>query len=186
MPDFQKLKNSITDVMEEYQLKLGYQKETVRLYYPLESLNHLLGTSAEKEEMRTLLKQFREYAKELGSLRFSDREKRFCIVVPPEGAEYVRQTVPQNTFLKGLIQLVSAHGCTLGQVCDYFRTFSGQTVIRKMSEEFDLLLYFPDGKPDSYRYCLRQEGDHVVYHRFTDADYQELGIHNFLYENSNY
>ena len=45
-----------------------------------------------------------------------------------------------------------------------------------MTEEFDLLLYFPDGKPDSYYYCLKQEGEHVLYHRFTREDYLSFGF----------
>lgn len=44
MADYEKLKQNVIDMLEEQQQKLGYQKETVRLYYPLESLNHLLGT----------------------------------------------------------------------------------------------------------------------------------------------
>ena len=47
---------------------------------------------------------------------------------------------------------------------------------RRMTEEFDLLLYFPDGKPDSYYYCLKQEGEHVLYHRFTREDYLSFGF----------
>ena len=49
MADFEKLKQNVIDMLEEQQQKLGYQKETIRLYYPLESLNHLLGTEVEKD-----------------------------------------------------------------------------------------------------------------------------------------
>jgi hypothetical protein len=40
-------------------------------------------------------------------------------------------------------------------------------------EDFDCLVYFEDGQPDSFRYCLTQEGCHVIYHRFTIEDFQE-------------
>lgn len=176
MADFQILKNNIIDMLEEQQQKLGYQRETVRLYYPLESLNHLLGTSANREQMRDLLREFRDSAPELGPLRFSDREERFCVTVPPEGTEYVFRSVPENQFLKGLLRLVSRHGCTLNEVRDYFRRSADCVTECRMAEEFDLLLYFPDGKPDTYRYCLKEEGSHVLYHRFTEADFLSLGL----------
>ena len=38
--DYQKLENSLIDVIKEEQAKLGYRKEEIRLYYPLGSLNH--------------------------------------------------------------------------------------------------------------------------------------------------
>lgn len=176
MIDYTTLKQNITDMLEEQQEKLGYQEETVRLYYPLESLNHILGTQASTEEMREFLKKFRTQAKELGALRFSDRESRFCITVPPEGAAYVHRTRPENGFLKGLIALVREHGCTLEQVRGYFRSWSEKAEERRMTEEFDLLIYFPDGQPDSYYYCLKQESNHVIYHRFTKADYQSMHL----------
>ena len=40
---FDALKKSMIDAIEEGQLKLGYRDETIRLYYPLESLCALTG-----------------------------------------------------------------------------------------------------------------------------------------------
>lgn len=174
--DYEALKKNIMNMLEEQQEKLGYQKETVRLYYPLESLNHLLGTQADGTEMRKLLKEFRGNAKELGGLRFSDKGNRFCILVPPEGTEYVHRTLPENLFLRGLISLVRTHGCTLEQVREYFAACGRKTQERRMAEEFDLLIYFPDQEPDGYYYCLKQENGHVMYHRFTKEDYLSLGL----------
>lgn len=42
--NFQRLEDNITDVIKEEQIKLGYRSETVRLYYPLTSLNRFLET----------------------------------------------------------------------------------------------------------------------------------------------
>ncbi len=178
MADLLRLKQNVIYMLQEQQEKLGYQPETVRLYYPLESLNHLLGTHAEKEEMRGLLKTFREQAPELGQIRFSDKEGRFCITVPPEGVKYVHREIPQNHFLRGLLALVSAHGTTLDQARVYFHSCSGHVEERPMEGEFDLLMYFPDGHPDSYYYCLKQEGEHVLYHRFIREDYESFGFGN--------
>ena len=86
MADFEKLKQNVIDMLEEQQQKLGYQKETVRLYYPLESLNHLLGTEVEKDGMKPLLLEFREYVKDqLGERRFSEKAGRYGIMIPQEG-----------------------------------------------------------------------------------------------------
>lgn len=40
---FQKLRENIIDEITEEQAKLGYMKEPIRLYYPLGTLNHLIG-----------------------------------------------------------------------------------------------------------------------------------------------
>ena len=42
--NYAKLEKNIIDVIKEQQAKLGYIKEKVRLYYPLNSLNHFFGT----------------------------------------------------------------------------------------------------------------------------------------------
>ena len=50
----------MTDQVKEAQLKLGYAKETVRLYYPVDSLNTILGiinNSLENIQLTTRLKQ---------------------------------------------------------------------------------------------------------------------------------
>ena len=39
-----KLMQNIMDVIAEEQIKLGYRSEVIYLYYPLKSLNSLLGT----------------------------------------------------------------------------------------------------------------------------------------------
>ena len=49
--DYQKLENSLIDVIKEEQAKLGYRKEEIRLYYPLGSLNHFFDTNGNEEEM---------------------------------------------------------------------------------------------------------------------------------------
>lgn len=41
---FEKLEKNLMDVVLEEQAKLGFRREKIRLYYPLSTLNHLLGT----------------------------------------------------------------------------------------------------------------------------------------------
>ena len=176
--DFCKLKQNIIDLIEEQQLKLGYLKETVRLYYPLASLNNFLGTKCDEDGMRELLQKFSEKSQgELGKVRITNSGERFCLVVPPEGAEYVHNRLYKNGFLAKLIDAVRNHGCTLEQLLGIFNSNSKSVHIEEMSNgEFDYLIYFEDGKPDTYRYCVVVEGSHVIYHRYTPEDYKDLGF----------
>ena len=41
------------------------------------------------------------------------------------------------------------------------------------TEDFDYLIYFESGE-DSYYYCFKDEGCHIIYHRFMPEDYQDL------------
>ena len=41
-------------------------------------------------------------------------------------------------------------------------------------EDFDVMIRFPEGMGDPYCYCFRDEGCHVIYHRFLPEDYAEL------------
>jgi hypothetical protein len=58
-----------------------------------------------------------------------------------------------------------------------FRKYSDSVHIESVSHgEFDYLVYFEDGQPDSFRYCLTEEGEHVIYHRFTIEDYRDFSF----------
>lgn len=49
---YQKLEQNLIDLIKEEQMKLGYQKETIRLYYPADSLLRLLGKELSIEELQ--------------------------------------------------------------------------------------------------------------------------------------
>lgn len=176
--NFKKLENNIIDLIEEQQFKLGYLKETVRLYYPLSSLNNFLEVKCNVEEMGELLQQFSEKSQgDLGKVGITNSGERFCIAVPPTGAEYVYTRLDKNGFLAQLIDTVRNHNCTFEQVLKVFHNHSDKVHIDKMANgEFDYLIYFEDGNPDDYRYCIAVEGNHVTYHRYTLEDYVEFGF----------
>lgn len=44
------MKDNLIDIIKEEQAKLGYRKESIRLYYPLGSLKHLLKADADIEK----------------------------------------------------------------------------------------------------------------------------------------
>ena len=55
-----KLKQNIIDQIKEAQIKIGYVKETVRLYYPAATLNTLMGTDKKNAE-ELLVKKFYKF-----------------------------------------------------------------------------------------------------------------------------
>lgn len=176
--NFEKLEKNIIDLIEEQQLKLGYLKETVRLYYPLSSLNNFLDTDCDVDGMGAILNEFGEKTIEtLGGIAVSNHNERFCIAIPPKGAEYVHNNLNKDGFLAQLINVVRKHGCTFDEVLEVFNGNSSHVHVEQMSNgEFDYLVYFEDNQPDDFRYCISVEGEHVIYHRYTPEDYEEFGF----------
>ncbi len=175
--NFKKIENNIIDVIKEEQAKLGYRRETIRLYYPLSSLCHILQVQAQPEKMDDILRSFGEYTDaRLGQVEVSRKKDRFCFLIPEQGAEYVHEHTDGEDFIKELVLLVDSHGCTLEQIKDLFRSKNENVDIQSIdSEEFDLLIRFKDSD-DKYYYCFKDEGCHIIYHRFLPEDYADLGF----------
>ena len=90
--NIEKLEKNLRDLILEEQVKLGYRKELLRLYYPLSSLNHLLEVDCTEEEMLEKMKEFSEATRaHFGGITASSQKERFCIQIPPEGVEYVHE-----------------------------------------------------------------------------------------------
>ena len=64
MPNYEELEKSICYVIKEQHLKLGYSANNRWLYYPLSSLNHMLGTDCDVAGMEKVLEGFFDYAEE--------------------------------------------------------------------------------------------------------------------------
>ena len=177
-PNFDALLDNLADTVREFQIKLGSAREAVGVYYPPESLNRLLGTALDEAGLATLLADFAAYAGErLGPVAVSAEAGRFCLRVSEEGAARASQTVTDSGFLRAFIEAVSAPGPSIESLLAVFRRYSDQVVCRELKNgEFDYLVYFEDGKPDDYRYCIEFEGPMAVYHRFTPADYEALSF----------
>lgn len=171
-----KLIQNIIDQIKEAQLKLGYVKETVRLYYPAASLNTLLGImTKDADELVTLLKSEPSFADTvLGTLQFTVCSGRIEISISPDGAEYVYREVPSSPFLADIIELFGKHhNCTLKDICDVFGKYSDDYTCEEMPQgmDFDYALHFNDDTIDPYYYCIKAEMGHTIYHRFTKEDY---------------
>ena len=175
---YEKLIENIVDQIKEAQMKLGYAKESLRLYYPVATLNAMLGISAKNaEEMLQMLKIDALQKTVLGELKFSSHKQRIEIGVSSEGAEYVHTQMEDPAFLRALIELFrNNHHCHMDDVKKLFAEFSETFVCQKMPEgsDFDYVFYFEDTKIDRYFYCVKEEMGHTIYHRFTREDMVEL------------
>jgi hypothetical protein len=173
----EKLMQNMIDQMIEAQLKLGYAKESILLYYPVSSLNSLLET--DYSDAASLCEALREKFSqpcELGQLDFAIHAGRIQVGIAPEGAEYVHEHVAVPQFLKNIIELFQTHhNCSLDEILAVFAK-AGDYVCEKMPEgsDFDFVLYFKDPSVDPYYYCIKMEMGHTIYHRFTKDDFEEL------------
>lgn len=175
--DYSNLERSLIDVIKEEQAKLGYYREDIRLYYPLSSLNHFFAANANEEEMQQILEggMNAKLADKLGTVEVSHRGDRFCFHIPPEGAEYVHENTKENEFIRELVDLVVKHGCTIDQVYALFAAHSDHVRRVKMENgEFDERIWFENDAEDPYYYCFKQEGEHMIYHRFLPEDYDDF------------
>ena len=172
-----KLERNLIDLIKEEQAKLGYRKEEVRLYYPLQSLQHFYDCSDSAEAMQRRLADFPATVTDtLGAVEVSHKGERFCFVIPEAGTEYVHTQMKENEFIRQLVELVGSHGTTMEQIKALFEAQDKQCVITDMdSDEFDVLMRFTEGD-DPYYYCFKDEGCHIIYHRFLPEDYADFGF----------
>ena len=156
--NYNRLETSLIDVIKEEQAKLGYMKEKISLYYPI-------------------LKDFPSYIEEkFGEVAVSHRGDRFCFTVSEKASEYVHNNMKENEFIKALIELVGRHGCTIEEIKELFHSYSDKIITEPMdNEEFDVMIRFDDGS-DPYYYCFKDEGCHIIYHRFLPEDYADFGF----------
>lgn len=174
-----KLIDNVIDQIVEAQIKLGYSKETITLYYPLESLNRILGTSYDKgaELADALMEKLARANQPLGKIQVRANGNRLGVTLQSEASEYVNKKIDRPEFLAELIQLFEKnHHCTIEEITELFGKYSTTFVCEKMPEngEFDYVLYFPNQDVDSYYYCIRMEMGHTIYHRFLEEDYEQL------------
>lgn len=175
---YEKLGQSLIDWMKEQQAKLGYRKESIRLYYPLSSLNHLFGSADTAEEMQERLDHFpEEWMQKLGKVKATHSGERFCFRIPEEGSEYVHAHMGKEEFIVKLVGLMWNHGVTMDQIQALFEEVAeGVRVERVEHGEFDYVIRFPEGHEDPYYYCFKDEGCHITYHRFLPEDYEDFGF----------
>ena len=169
--NYNRLETSLIDVIKEEQAKLGYMKEKISLYYPLSSLNVIVEFFEGVETIKSL-----KIEEKFGEVAVSHRGDRFCFTVSEKASEYVHNNMKENEFIKALIELVGRHGCTIEEIKELFHSYSDKIITEPMdNEEFDVMIRFDDGS-DPYYYCFKDEGCHIIYHRFLPEDYADFGF----------
>lgn len=174
--DFEAFKKNLMDVINEFQIKLGYEESPMNLYYPLESLNRLMDVQLSVDEMEKALEEFSDLMREtMGQISNTHEGKRFCIKIPEKGIKAAYDQGKNNDFLKEFIEQTRRCNCSIDDIVGVFKRYSQDVVCEKIkSEEFDYLLYFENGNPDDFRYCIKLECGHLIYHRFTPKEYEAL------------
>lgn len=170
--NIKQLEKNIIDMLIEQQIKLGYLKEVVRLYYPKKSVYALLDVAEDREILSEVEDSIFDKS---GNIHIKSlKDGRICIEVSKELGEYVHKNKPQNLFIEKLIELIRNH-CSIEDVFDLFKSESNQVYIEELKDsDFEYLVYFKDENPDDFYYCFNVEGKHVTYHRFTKIDYMML------------
>jgi len=170
----QRLIKNITDQIKEAQMKLGFVRESIRLYFPWDSFMVLLGETLEEEgsgihsedklfpndgncseterkkQKRRILNELNGSAGfgtgGLGQVSFRESRGRVEVTISPEGAEYVHREISDPPFLKAVIELFgTSHNPSVDDVCACFAEFSPDYVCCKIQDnDFDYALYFQD------------------------------------------
>lgn len=172
--NYSALERSIIDLIQEFEIKLGYSKQTLRLFFPEKSLCNLLG--CDMAALDGALGEFPGHTI-LGDVKFlREDDGRRCAVIPDNGVARVHESFGGSGFLSEFI--AATLDCTRGidDILAVFRRY-GDVVCESMDNgEFDYLVYFKNGLPDSYRYCIKLGHGHASYHRFTKEDYADFGF----------
>ena len=170
---------------------LEHEKVTVRIYDDVGSYKDLTRhrfASFSVESTRYCSYDKDKYGNEIafinpsyiedkfGEVVVSHRGDRFCFTVSDKASEYVHNNMKDNEFIKALIELVGRHGCTMDEIKELFDSYSDKIVTEAMDNgEFDIMMRFDDGS-DPYYYCFKDEGCHIIYHRFLPEDYADFGF----------
>ena len=150
-----------------------------RGFYVCEQKNDLLREKQMmnlENRMSELLAEFsKKTVQTLGGVEISNKGERFCIAIPPSGVDYVHEHTNGSEFISSFIETIGKHGCTIDELLQQFHRYSDHVHVERTTHgEFDYLVYFEDGVPDDYRYCITDEGCHLIYHRFTPEDYEDF------------
>lgn len=173
--NYERLLKNVISVVKEWHVKLGYRKERIRLYYKKSSLMAMLKVS--EAELYTQLIKFSEYAEKwIGKTEIQNTDaETVCFLLSETAGEYVNENTPSSGFIYDFIAEISKHGSTISSVTDVFYKYSDKVAAKDWPEpDFDKVIYFEDSSIDEFIYCLKEEGGHIIYHRFTKEDFEDM------------
>lgn len=161
-------------MIKEQQMKLGYESDAVRLYFPETSLYRMLQVSEEapREVFKSrLLAVAEQMETELGTIKISRVKDRYCFTIFEQGSAFIHEQVPEDPFLRELIALFLRHDVTIDDVISIFEASKRPFVCEKMWQgEFDYMLHFEEEGQDPFYYCVSFRDGHASYHRFHAMD----------------
>lgn len=173
-----KLEQNLTGVIVEMALKMGLSRAPLSLNYPCASLARMLGVPAEPQAVKAALDAFFAARTSLfGAVQVEAHEDGFCLTIPAEGVARVVSQAPAAAFLRDLIHTAQLPGATAEDLLAAFRRHSSHVHVEPVdNDEFDWLVYFEDGVPDYFRYCIDTHDGFASYHRFSKEDYEAFGF----------
>ena len=174
--DFKALEDNLVYVATEALIKMG-GNEPVGLYYPAATLISILG-GVEKERLNCVLEDFASFVFDrLGEIGVEKSGDRYRITLGEKALDYARKGLGDCAFLKDLIEYSKTYPADMDGVTAIFKKYSDKVVCKpQQSEEFDFLVYFEDGAPDGFYYCIKFEDGEMHYHRLAPADFKARGF----------
>ena len=88
------LEKHITDTIREWQVKIGYEGGTMKLYYPAESLRRSLSLDETEDLAKALAAFCKNVQPRLGMLTISAVKDRYCVEIPEEGFPARYKSIP--------------------------------------------------------------------------------------------
>lgn len=169
---FDELYNNILDNIKEAHLKLGYSEASMSFNYPKRSLEHLVNGAS----IEDALEELREFViPTLGEIAYRFKDNQVRITIPAEGVKYVADNVPEKPHLRDLVELIQRPMVTMDQIKELFNKYSDQVMCQPTDESgMDYVLWFGDGQPDDYRYCICLDGLGATYHRLSKKDFEDI------------
>ncbi len=180
--DFARLKKNISDMIYEGMVKIGYQQNSVSVYYNSGLLAFLLGTEAENMTAglwKDGIAAFKKYVEpEFGMITVKRKGDRFEFQVPEEGVRYIYEHNESREFLNKLVAVLKAETVTLEEVLTVFREVSEDLEIQEVdNSEFQYVISFKDTSIDEFKYCFTFDEMGHYYHRLVDYDLEQVLHH---------
>lgn len=173
--NFDALKKNLISVLKESQIKLGYESVITGVNYVTPSLLHLLPDVSVENLQQALLDFAKENEAVFGEITVRKIDVGFRLDVSPKGADYVHGLIGDDDFLVNFINEVRSPSATIDSVVAVFKKYSDNVHFEKVDNpDFDYLVYFEDGTPDEFWYCIDTEDLGMTYHRFMKDDYLDF------------
>lgn len=178
------LKKHIFDTVKEWQMKIGYMNEDMRLYYPQTSLISMMGLekNGSKDLLNAALDEFvSELKEQLGEIQISEKDGRYCLDIPAGGCAYINREIPEPEFLKSLLKVITSGHGTLKEVRECFAAYAKQsgcgfTEKNESEDGMGHVFFFEDPAVDEYVYCVEENEFGLTYHRFSRDEYENSFI----------